>query len=636
MRRRIGLLAGGLLLAACVDELPTEPLVRPSLDIDPDSASESLELGVLPGGFASEGWGVNGSGSVVGVSLSAAGERAFIWTATGGMQDLGSLGGTNSSAVAINETGTVVGYADSASGASVAFRWTASDGMQPLGGVESKANDVNGAGVVVGTHTVGVDTHAFMWSDEGGFVDLGVIGDGYRAEALAINNAGVIVGLSSIGTGGIRAFRRLPGDTMTSLGTLAGHTTSRAYDVNDHGVIVGWSGINQPNARAFVWTESSGMQQLPSRAGTVRSEEALAITDDGDIVGFSTDGSFQTRAVLWTPNGDGTYTIHDVGPAGSKAFGVDEAGHIVGYTTDGGSTEAHRWTYPLFAPPPAPTSVSATIVTFAHVDVEWSAAGGAGFLVERQRRNNANTAWLAFERVDSLGADATQLADTAVEEGYRYRYRVSACNPYGCSGTIGGDVTLATVPAAPIGFSAAGHPDSVVLAWTDASDDERRFALQRQRWDPVTGWRSYQNIAGAPANSSGTTDASVVTGTRYRYRVRACNIAGCSLYVTLAVPVVADYPPAAPASAHLSSPAAGELLVEWGDVARETRYEIARRVRPPGRSWGPYRALASVAADTTSYRDGAVVAGSRYGYRVRACNYAGCSAWVATAAMLVQ
>lgn len=70
-------------------------------------------LPMLPGALASFGLGINNFGEVVGWSLPNTRDgayKAFIWTPTGGTQDIGNLGGSyGAQAFAINDAGQVVG-----------------------------------------------------------------------------------------------------------------------------------------------------------------------------------------------------------------------------------------------------------------------------------------------------------------------------------------------------------------------------------------------------------------------------------------------------------------------------------------------------------------------------------------------
>jgi len=69
-------------------------------------------LGALPGGEFSEAFSINDSGAVVGTTSSSAGNRAFLWTRTGGMQDLNTLipplHVMLTKAVGINNAGAIV------------------------------------------------------------------------------------------------------------------------------------------------------------------------------------------------------------------------------------------------------------------------------------------------------------------------------------------------------------------------------------------------------------------------------------------------------------------------------------------------------------------------------------------------
>jgi probable HAF family extracellular repeat protein len=106
--------------------------------------SQSLTwLGTLPGGYYSEAYAVSADGSVVvGVAYNAAREeRAFRWTASGGMQDLGTLpdrsrskayGVSADGSVVVGEAFNVVEPPPGRPEYNRAFRWTALGGMEDL------------------------------------------------------------------------------------------------------------------------------------------------------------------------------------------------------------------------------------------------------------------------------------------------------------------------------------------------------------------------------------------------------------------------------------------------------------------------------------------------------------------------
>ena len=124
--------------------------------------------------------------------------HAFLWTATGGMQDLGTLGGSFSQAQGINASGQVVGYSYLAGDTTYhAFLWTASSGMQDLGapdGANSVAMAINSAGQVVGYSSSPATSkdhiyHAILWTSDV-MRNLGTLG-GKSSYGTAINDAGV-------------------------------------------------------------------------------------------------------------------------------------------------------------------------------------------------------------------------------------------------------------------------------------------------------------------------------------------------------------------------------------------------------------------------------------------------------------
>jgi probable HAF family extracellular repeat protein len=113
------------------------------------------DLGTL-GGNSSHAIAMNNNGQVIGNSDTASGySHAFLWDSIHGMQDLGTLGGTVSTAYAINDSGQVWGLSDTSSGTSHVFVWDSSHGMQDIGNIHGTPNNWNHSGQVSGTTTSG-------------------------------------------------------------------------------------------------------------------------------------------------------------------------------------------------------------------------------------------------------------------------------------------------------------------------------------------------------------------------------------------------------------------------------------------------------------------------------------------------
>jgi probable HAF family extracellular repeat protein len=261
-------------------------------------------------------------------------------------QDLGVLpGGDQSYAYGLNNVGQVVGEANlhPSGGATHAFLKIPGQPMQDLGVMEtgggSKANGINDAGQVVGEGDANSRLRAFLKDPGQPMQDLGDLGGGV-SRALGINNAGIVVGRSDYEDGlvtGVRAFLKNPGQDMQSLGTLGGWW-SDAVAINDSGQVAGSSLLPKDSfgnayARAFLKNPGQDMQDLDTLAGDKHNSNAFGLNNAGQVVGWSDDGINPNRAFLKTP-GQPMQDLGALGGGSSWAYGINDAGQVVGWAED--------------------------------------------------------------------------------------------------------------------------------------------------------------------------------------------------------------------------------------------------------------------------------------------------------------
>lgn len=316
------------------------------------SVSGPVDLGTVDGYPKSTAVAVSTSGQVVGYSVTQADvySRAMSWTSTGGLVDVGSLGGSDSHPVAVNASGRIAGSSNTSSGPMHAFSWTATRGMVDLGtlgGLYSQATGMNAAGQVVGASNTtgeGPHNHAFSWTAADGMVDLGTLG-GSQSFATAINALGQVVGFSQTpGDVSFHAFSWTASGGMMDLGTLGG-SQSFGVAVNDSGQVAGSSNTTgDASNHAFLWTAAAGMADLGTVGGPFSSPTSLSAS--GQVVGVSlAAGSNQQVAFSWTQTG-GMVNLGTLGGSFSAARSVSAAGAVVGSSAIPGddATHAFLWT----------------------------------------------------------------------------------------------------------------------------------------------------------------------------------------------------------------------------------------------------------------------------------------------------
>ncbi len=302
------------------------------------------DLGTL-GGADSRAFSLNDSGQVAGWAFVSGGlgngvSHAFRYTG-GSMTDLGTLGGTNSGAYGINSAGYVAGASWTTSDPNnmgrhaFLYDGTNMNDLGTLGGSESGAYMVNVNNKVVGwANNAAGQYRAFMYDHSSkSMSDLGALPTGTVSCAQGVNDNDEVVGYSGVNSDlDYHAFLHSSG-SMTDLGTLGG-TNSQAWSINNNGVIVGSSDVAGGGTHPFVYSNgviTDLVSTMPVPTGT---NEAYGINDSGDIVGTLLGG---TNYYGFIHTGSNIYDVNSLltsNPGGWNVwsiFDINNNGQMVGY-----------------------------------------------------------------------------------------------------------------------------------------------------------------------------------------------------------------------------------------------------------------------------------------------------------------
>jgi hypothetical protein len=310
-----------------------------------------------------------------------------------------------------------------------------------------------------------------------------------------------------------------------------------------------------------------------------------------------------------------------IGTAVANAESYSDSGLLHGTTYcyrvrayDGGVNSNYSSTDSDTTIMPAPTNLSGVAASQTQVNLVWTDNSNSetGFKIERA--NNSDCSGTpSFSQITTVGSGVTSYSNTGLTSNTSYCYRVRSYTAYADS-AYSSTVTVSTSLPSPTNLTAvvsATSTTQINLTWTDNSDNENEFRLERKTGSSGT----YTQIVSVATNTTAYANTGVSDGTIYYYRARACNAVACSSYSNEASVTTVLV---APTNLTCTSISSSQINLTWTDNSTsETGFKIERDISSP-----PSTVIFTTGQNAITYNDANLSENTLYYYRVRAYNSA--------------
>lgn len=267
----------------------------------------------------------------------------------------------------------------------------------------------------------------------------------------------------------------------------------------------------------------------------------------------------------------------------------------------------------------APSNLLAVPISNTQISLSWAdnSADETGFIVEGSLDGNF------FYQVAATIENTTSFLNAGLSPGTIYYYRVRAIRneggtiSYSKNTAITSAVTAGQTLSKPLNPTGLGVAvvsyDSLNVSWTDTSNNENGFLLERSLDGKI-----FSQVATTSQNVVAYSDTGLDPRTTYYYRIRAYRADG--EYI-----VYSDYfgpenartlnsPLSKPTRLTATAISYSGINLSWQDDSNnENGFSIERSVDGVN-----FSEIARTSANTSAYSDTALVASTKYYYRVRA------------------